>query len=108
MYNFLIILVCELLCRGELNIKLIQTNAKLLVSYVNRKLFVEGFLQTRRFGRPTAALLLAPAESWGPPLAPPAQKKSKMAVMVPKWLPVVDMGEISLSSEFQPCSSSND
>merc|ERR1712074_191293 len=24
--------------------------------------------------------------------------------MVPKWLPVIDMGVISLSSEFQPCS----
>merc|ERR1712030_246197 len=83
---------------------------------------------TRRFGRPTAALLLAPAEGWGPfgppghfgpcwgPSAPspsflpkknPKKKKSKMAAMLPKWLPVVDMGVISLSSEFQPCSSSN-
>ena len=34
-------------------------------------------------------------------------KKSNMATMVPKWLPVIDMGVISLSSEFQPCSSSN-
>ena len=37
----------------------------------------------------------------GPPL-----KKSKMATMVPKLLPVIDMGVISLSSEFKPCSSS--
>ena len=27
--------------------------------------------------------------------------------IVPKWLPVIDIGVISLSSEFQPCSSSN-
>ena len=32
---------------------------------------------------------------------------SKIATMVPKWQPVIDMGVISLSSEFQPCSSSN-
>ena len=32
---------------------------------------------------------------------------SKMVAMVPKWLPVIDMGVISLSSEFQPYSSSN-
>ena len=50
---------------------------------------------------------------WGPsapPFPPPPkkiQKKSKMAAMVPKWLPVIDMGVISLSSEFQHCSSSN-
>ena len=76
---------------------------------------------TRRFGRPMAALLLTPVEGWGPfgpcwgPLAPspssppkkPQKRKSKMAAMVPKWLPVIDMGVISLSSEFQPCSSSN-
>ena len=30
-----------------------------------------------------------------------------MAAMVPKWLLVIDMGVISLSSEFKPCSSSN-
>ena len=50
-----------------------------------------------------AALLLAPAEGWGAlrallgafgPLSLP-QKKSKMAAMVPKWLPVIDMGVIS-------------
>ena len=34
-------------------------------------------------------------------------KKSNMAVMIPKWLPVIDIGVISLSSKFQPCSSSN-
>ena len=38
---------------------------------------------------------------------PKKPKKSKMAAMVPKWLPVIDMGVISLSSEFQLCSSSN-
>ena len=27
--------------------------------------------------------------------------------LVSKWLPVIDMGVISLSSKFQPCSSSN-
>ena len=30
-----------------------------------------------------------------------------MAAMVPKWLPVIDIGVISLSYEFQPCSSLN-
>ena len=34
-------------------------------------------------------------------------KNSKMATMVPKLLPVINMGVISLSSEFQPGSSSN-
>ena len=48
--------------------------------------YLKKFISTRRFGRPTAALLLTPAEGWGPfgpcwglrpPLPPPPQKKSK-------------------------------
>ena len=35
------------------------------------------------------------------------KKKSKMAVAVSKWQPVIDIGVISYNSEFQPCSSSN-
>ena len=65
-----------------------------------------------------ATLLLTPAEGWGAlwallgafgplSLLPPQkiQNKSKMTAMVPKWLPVIYMGVISLSSEFQPYSS---
>ena len=37
----------------------------------------------------------------------PVPKQSKMATIVQKWEPVIDIGVISFNSKFQLCSSSN-
>ena len=117
-----------IICPGKstLSVDCLLTISKTLTSLTELTILIlTTFTITRRFGRPTADLLLAPAEGWGAlrallgafgplSLLPKVQmaeiwtfKKSKMAAMFPNWLPVIDMGAISLSSEFQPyCSSS--
>jgi len=49
---------------------------------------------------------VAGAGFWGPHIN--HENHPHKVAIVPKWLhPVIDLGEISLYYEFQPCSSSN-